>query len=75
MRQAFLLFFCLFHAITLLGQAAQCTLKVSVSRGCVPQPVQFSISTADTGAIASWSWDFGDSTSSALPSPSHVYQK
>lgn len=46
----------------------------SDSAGCFPLPVRFSDrSTTASGAITSWSWDFGDGSISNLPSPSHTY--
>ena len=42
-----------------------------VTTGLVPLTVQFT--DISTGNPTAWQWDFGDSTTSALPSPSHVY--
>ena len=42
--------------------------------GCFPLPVQFTDqSTAGSGVINSWQWDFGDGASSALQNPAHTY--
>lgn len=42
--------------------------------GCYPLPVQFSDnSTAGSGNIVSWQWDFGDGTVSTEKNPLHVY--
>lgn len=42
--------------------------------GCFPLPVQFTdLSTAGSGTIVSWIWDFGDGTISTLQHPSHTY--
>jgi gliding motility-associated-like protein len=42
--------------------------------GCVPLLVQFnSQSTAGSGTIASWQWDFGDGTFATVENPSHTY--
>ncbi|MBK7433976.1 MAG: PKD domain-containing protein [Chitinophagaceae bacterium] len=42
--------------------------------GCYPLPVQFTdLSTAGSGSISSWQWDFGDGTSSSVQNPSHTY--
>lgn len=44
------------------------------STGCVPLPVQFnSQSTAGSGTIASWQWDFGDGSFSTAENPAHTY--
>lgn len=42
--------------------------------GCFPLPVNFTDqSTAGSGTITQWQWDFGDGVSSNIPSPSHTY--
>ena len=42
--------------------------------GCFPLPVQFTDqSTAGTGSISLWQWDFGDGFGSSLQNPSHTY--
>ncbi|HEX2607227.1 MAG TPA: PKD domain-containing protein, partial [Flavisolibacter sp.] len=44
------------------------------STGCLPFPVQFSNqSTTSKGTIDSWTWDFGDGTTSMLEQPKHIY--
>ncbi len=48
--------------------------KASDSTGCFPLKVNFSdLSTAGSGTIASWQWDFGDGTLSTLQNPDHTY--
>ncbi|MBE7178638.1 MAG: PKD domain-containing protein, partial [Mucilaginibacter polytrichastri] len=43
---------------------------------CLTDSVSFTDqSTTDGKAIAGWSWDFGDGTTSALKSPRHLYAK
>jgi len=42
--------------------------------GCYPLPVQFTDnSTAGSGSITGWLWDFGDGSSSTSANPSHIY--
>lgn len=42
--------------------------------GCFPLHVQFSdLSSANSGTIATWNWDFGDGTTSTSPNPAHTY--
>lgn len=43
-----------------------------ITQGKTPLSVQFS--DLSTGTIDSWSWDFGDGTSSTEQNPTHVYQ-
>ena len=49
-------------------------LKASDSSGCFPLGVQFTdVSSAGSGAINNWSWDFGDGSSSNSSNPYHTY--
>jgi gliding motility-associated-like protein len=42
--------------------------------GCFPLITQFTdLSTAGSGNILSWQWDFGDGTGSSIQNPSHTY--
>jgi len=42
--------------------------------GCFPLPVNFTDqSTAGSGSISTWQWDFGDGASSNIQNPSHIY--
>jgi gliding motility-associated-like protein len=44
------------------------------SVGCIPFTAQFTnLASVPLGTIATYLWDFGDGTTSALPNPSHVY--
>ena len=46
----------------------------NVASGCYPLKVQFTdLSTANSGTIVQWTWDFGDGTLSSLQSPLHTY--
>ena len=46
----------------------------SVTNGCYPLPVQFTDqSTAESGTISNWQWDFGDGVASTDQNPSHTY--
>jgi gliding motility-associated-like protein len=46
----------------------------SSTGGCIPLPVQFTdLSTAGSGVITKWEWDFGDGKTSLLRSPSHTF--
>ena len=46
----------------------------SPTSGSAPLTVAFT-DTSTGGAPSSWSWDFGDGTSSSLANPSHTYQQ
>ena len=39
-----------------------------------PLPLEVSFTDLSTGEITGWAWDFGDTGSSAEPSPTHTYQ-
>ena len=46
----------------------------SPTTGCYPLPVHFTdLSSAGSGTINSWEWDFGDGNISSTQSPSHTY--
>jgi len=48
--------------------------SASPTTGAAPLNVNFTdLSTGGSDTIVEWLWDFGDSTSSTLPSPSHRY--
>src|SRR5262245_49487016 len=51
--------------------STQVSFTASPTSGRLPLKVAFS--DASTGSITAWAWDFGDGTSSTLPSPSHIY--
>src|SRR6185437_7490436 len=50
-----------------------CDIIVSVNKGCVPLPVQFTFSTTNTSPEVSYHWDFGDGDSSSQASPTYAY--
>lgn len=60
-----------FEPIRALGVTADFQAPNPV--GCVPLTVNFQDLSQGTGPIASWLWDFGDTTTSTWPSPSHDY--
>jgi BNR repeat-containing family member/PKD domain/Concanavalin A-like lectin/glucanases superfamily len=50
--------------------------ELSARSGPAPLPVTFESTSEDPdGQITSWSWDFGDGTSTSGPSVNHVYQQ
>ena len=57
--------------ITVIDPAPVASFSANPVSGVLPLSVDFF--DASTGAISSYSWDFGDGASSSSPSPSHVY--
>jgi len=55
----------------LLTPSIHADFMPSVTGGLVPLAVSFTDNSS--GSPTGWSWDFGDGTSSDLPSPEHVY--
>lgn len=54
---------------------ARFTTNPSPARGDAPLTVQFNDGSTDAdGQVVSWSWNFGDNTTSTQRNPSHVYQ-
>ncbi len=52
------------------------SLTTSNTQGCQPLCVNFSdLTLNNSGTVKSWSWDFGDSTTSSSSSPEHCYLK
>jgi gliding motility-associated-like protein len=48
--------------------------SISASKGCTGQQICFTdLSTPGSAAIVSWSWDFGDGSTSSLQNPCHTY--
>ncbi len=59
--------------ITVYG-APSITFNASPTSGCFPLPVQFTDNTtAGSGTISSWEWDFGDGNVSGIQNPQHTY--
>lgn len=52
---------------------AQCTIRPSATRGCVPQPILFQLQSGGK-SIDSILWTFGDGQTSDEKSPNHVYK-
>jgi glucose/arabinose dehydrogenase len=54
---------------------ARITTTPSPARGDAPLTVQFNDGSTDAdGQVVSWSWNFGDNTTSTQRNPSHTYQ-
>ncbi|HEY1022585.1 MAG TPA: PKD domain-containing protein, partial [Flavisolibacter sp.] len=55
-------------------ESPKVSFNANKTGGCFPLPVKFSDnSTAGSGNIVSWQWDFGDGTVSTEKDPLHVY--
>ena len=68
--------FCLILLLFATAVKAQntCEITASVSKGCVPLPVDFLFKPPNSAtAIVSYLWDFGDGYTSVQDSPTHVY--
>lgn len=66
-----------FLLVVLLGPAAAaqtCTITADVQRGCIPQPVNFSVSLPAGKTAQTYAWDFGDGQSGTSTAPNHIYQ-
>lgn len=49
-------------------------LSADIRTGCLPAQVQFTgTATTSTGSIDSWSWNFGDGSTSNVQNPAHTY--
>lgn len=60
--------------ITVYGKPVV-NFSASPSAGCAPVVVQFTdSSTAGSGTISSWLWDFGDGAAQTVQNPSHTYK-
>jgi PKD repeat protein len=56
--------------------AAQVAFSASPTSGLAPMGVQFTDQSVYAGGSAdSWSWDFGDGSTSTLQNPFHIYQQ
>jgi PKD repeat protein len=58
-------------AVEVLAPAPLAQFGAAPTSGVAPLTVQFT--DASSGLVDAWAWDFGDGTSSTLPSPGHVY--
>jgi PKD repeat protein len=53
----------------------QANFTANITSGTAPLTVQFTdASTPGSGTLTTWSWSFGDTSSSSLQNPSHQYQ-
>ncbi len=58
-----------------IGQEPLADFTATPTSGQVPLTVQFTDQSIDIdGTVVSWSWDFGDSTTSTDQNPSHTYE-
>lgn len=58
------------------GEQPEAGFSTSPDSGEAPLQVQFTdASLAPGSSIATWSWDFGDGTTSTVPNPVHVYSQ
>jgi len=56
--------------------APSASFTANMTTACAPSTIQFtdlSSSPPGAGSVVSWSWDFGDGSSSAQQNPSHTY--
>jgi len=58
--------------LIVIGEPPTADFSVDVDSGCAPLLVQFS--DLSLGNATNWLWNFGDGTTSVLPTPSHEYQ-
>lgn len=65
---------CVFLISSISVKAQGCLINASSTRGCVPHPISFTANFNDSKTVQSYSWDFGDNTSSTEAQPVHVYQ-
>ncbi|MDL2260975.1 PKD domain-containing protein [Methanimicrococcus sp. OttesenSCG-928-J09] len=56
-----------------VGSVPRANFNADVLSGIAPHPVQFT--DLSTGEPTSWSWDFGDGSTSTEKNPKHTYQK
>lgn len=58
----------------LTGTSPTVNFSFTPNNACASTPIQFTdLSTTTPGAIVKWLWEFGDSLTSVLQHPSHVY--
>ena len=56
-----------------LNNTASAEFKASRTSG--PPPLIVNFTDQSTGDVTSWSWDFGDGSTSSVQNPSHAYQE
>lgn len=65
------------NSVGCFSDPVSCTVTANVSPlaafDTASSGFTYNFSDVSTGSVTSWSWDFGDGNSSAIPNPSHTY--
>jgi len=61
------------NEVSVLVQYSPPTVNFSASPMTGTAPLSVAFSNTTTGSVTSWLWDFGDSTTSSVQSPTHIY--